>query len=155
MERKLWVRLRKQPVDCEPHAEAIREGTSPDRIKVGIFSQGNPGRSAGGINQYPGMGKMTAMLLIVHIDVFTSFENARQLCCFTGITPTIRQSGTSVRGRSRISKVGNRKHTNLLFLCSFTACKNNKACMEIFERIVEKGKIKKIELIAVCNKLLK
>ena len=95
------------------------------------------------------------MLLIVLTNGFTSFENARQLCCFTGITPTIRQSGTSVRGRSRISKVGNRKLRNLLFLCSFTACKYNKACKELYERIVEQGKSKKLALIAVCNKLLK
>ena len=102
-----------------------------------------------------GMGKKTAMLLIVLTDGFTGFENARQLCCYAGITPTIRQSGISVRGRSRISKVGNRKLRNLLFMCSFTACKTNKACKELYDRIVEKGKSKKLALIAVCNKLLK
>jgi ketol-acid reductoisomerase len=40
-------------------------------------------------------------------------------------------------------------------MCSFTACRTNKACRELFERIVEKGKSKKLALIAVCNKLLK
>ena len=107
------------------------------------------------LTSIPGLGKKTAILLIVLTDGFNSFENARQLCCYTGITPTIRQSGTSVRGRSRISKVGNRKLRNLLFLCSFTACKNNKACRELYERIVEQGKSKKLALIAVSNKLLK
>ncbi len=107
------------------------------------------------LTSIPGMGKKTAMLLIVLTDGFTSFENARQLCCYSGLTPTIRQSGTSVRGRSRISKVGNRKLRNLLFMCSFTACRTNKACRDLFERIVLKGKSKKLALIAVCNKLLK
>ena len=107
------------------------------------------------LTSIPGMGKKTAMLLIVLTDGFTGFENARQLCCYSGLTPTIRQSGTSVRGRSRISKVGNRKLRNLLFMCSFTACRTNKACRELYERIVEKGKSKKLALIAVCNKLLK
>jgi transposase len=107
------------------------------------------------LTSIPGMGKKTAMMLIVLTNGFTSFENARQLCCYSGLTPTLRQSGTSVRGRSRISKVGNRKLRNLLFMCSFTACKINKACREIYERIVEKGKSKKLALIAVCNKLLK
>lgn len=107
------------------------------------------------LTSIPGLGKKTAILLIVLTDGFNSFENARQLCCYTGITPTIRQSGTSVRGRSRISKVGNRKLRNLLFLCSFTACKNNKACRELYDRIVEQGKSKKLALIAVSNKLLK
>jgi len=40
-------------------------------------------------------------------------------------------------------------------LCSFNACKYNKACRDLYERIVAKGKSKKLALIAVCNKLLK
>jgi len=40
-------------------------------------------------------------------------------------------------------------------MCSFTACKNNKACKALYDRIVAKGKSKKLALIAVCNKLLK
>jgi transposase len=51
--------------------------------------------------------------------------------------------------------VGNRKLRNLLFLCAFNACKHNKACKEVYERIVNKGKSKKLALIAVANKLLK
>ena len=40
-------------------------------------------------------------------------------------------------------------------MCSFNACKHNKACRDLYERIVAKGKRKKLALIAVCNKLLK
>ena len=40
-------------------------------------------------------------------------------------------------------------------MCSFNACKYNKACKALFDRIVDKGKSKKLALIAVCNKLLK
>lgn len=103
----------------------------------------------------PGMGVKTALFLIVVTDGFKKFETAKQLCSYVGITPTIRQSGSSVRGRSRISKVGNRKLRNLLFLCAFSACKHNKACKDLYERIVAKGKSKKLALIAVANKLLK
>lgn len=107
------------------------------------------------LKSIPGMGNKTAIMLLVLTDGFSSFENARQLCCYAGITPIIRESGTSVRGKSRISKMGNAKLRNLLFMCSFTACKHNKACREIYERIIAKGKSKKLALIAVCNKLLK
>ena len=71
------------------------------------------------------------------------------------LTPVIRKSGSIVNGRSRISKIGNQKLRNLLFMCSFNACKYNKACRGIYERLVAKGKSKKLALIAVCNKLLK
>ena len=59
------------------------------------------------IKSIPGMGIKTALFLIVVTDGFTKFETASQLCSYVGITPTIRESGSSVRGRSRISKVGN------------------------------------------------
>lgn len=107
------------------------------------------------LKSIPGMGAKTAMVLLVLTDGFAKFENAAQLCCYAGITPTIRESGSSVRGRARISKVGNKKLRNLLFLCAFSACKHNKACREIYERITAKGKSKKLALIAVSNKLLK
>ena len=107
------------------------------------------------LKSIPGMGVKTALFLIVITDGFKKFETASQLCSYVGITPIIRESGSSVRGRSRISKVGNKKLRNLLFLCAFSACKHNKACRDIYERIVAKGKSKKLALIAVANKLLK
>lgn len=107
------------------------------------------------LQSIPGIGMKTALFLIVITDGFKKFETASQLCSYVGITPTIRESGSSVRGRSRISKVGNRKLRNLMFLASFSACKHNKACKALFDRIVAKGKSKKLALIAVANKLLK
>ena len=107
------------------------------------------------LTSIPGIGIKTALFLVVITDGFSKFEKASQLCSYVGITPTIRESGSSVRGRSRISKVGNKKLRNLLFLCAFNACKHNKGCREIYDRIVAKGKSKKLALIAVANKLLK
>lgn len=88
-------------------------------------------------------------------DGFRKFEKASQQCSYTGITPTIRESGSSIRGRSRISKIGDKGVRNLLFMCSFTACHSNKPCSQIYNRITAKGKSKKLALIAVSNKLLK
>jgi transposase len=107
------------------------------------------------LQSIPGIGTKTAMFLIVITDGFTAFESSKQLSAFFGLAPTIRLSGKSVRGQSRISKAGNNVIRNLLFMCSFSACKNNKACKNLFDRIVGKGKSKKLALIAVANKLLK
>lgn len=107
------------------------------------------------LKSIPGMGSKTAIMLIVLTDGFSNFESARQLCSYTGIPPTLRESETSVRGRSRITKMGNAKLRNLLFICSSSACKHKKACRDIYERIIAKGKSKKLALLAVCNKLLK
>jgi hypothetical protein len=43
----------------------------------------------------------------------------------------------------------------MLYVCSWSAIKYNKACKELYQRIVEKGKAKQVALIAVANKLLK
>lgn len=107
------------------------------------------------LKSIPGLGNKTALFLIIITEGFEKFENAQQLCSYVGITPMIRQSGSSVRGRSRISKVGNKKLRCLVFLCAFSARKHNKACKALFDRLVEKGKSKKLALIAVANKLLK
>jgi transposase len=107
------------------------------------------------LKSIPGIGSKTALMLVVLTDGFERFASGSELCSYAGLTPIIRQSGSSVKGRPHISKMGNQKLRNLLFMCSFTACKYNKACREIYERIVAKGKSKKLALIAVCNKLLK
>jgi len=102
----------------------------------------------------PGIGKKTAIMLIVCTNGFKTFENDRQLSAFLGLSPVIFTSGTSVRGKARISKKGNPLIRNHLFMCSFTAYTKNPQCKALFGRLVAKGKSKKLALIAVTNKLL-
>jgi transposase len=107
------------------------------------------------LESIPGIGRKTAIVLLVLTDGFNRFSQSKELCSYSGLTPSIRTSGSSVRGRSRITKMGNASLRNLLFMCSFTACKNNLQCKMLYERITAKGKSKKLALIAVSNKLLK
>ncbi|HRX97915.1 MAG TPA: IS110 family transposase [Bacteroidales bacterium] len=102
-----------------------------------------------------GIGKKTALLLIITTNGFRNFNNAGQLSAYFGLAPMERTSGSSIRGVSRISKKGNPDVRNHLFLCSFTACHKNPQCNKLYERIVARGKSKKLALIAVSNKLLK
>ncbi len=103
----------------------------------------------------PGIGTKTAIFLIVVCNGFRDFENSKQVSSYLGLSPSIRSSGSSVRGKSRITKTGNNQLRSLLFLSSFSAYKYNPACKALFDRITEKGKSKKLALIAVANKLLK
>jgi transposase len=95
------------------------------------------------------------MFMIVLSDGFKKFESAEQFTCYIGMSPAETRSGSSVRGRFGISKQGDPKLRNLLFMCSFNACKTSKACRELYKRIVAKGKSKKLAFIAVANKLIK
>lgn len=103
----------------------------------------------------PGIGKKTASMLLVYSNSFKDFEEYRQFIAYVGLCPVHRQSGTSVKGRSYISKKGNKTLRNHLFLCSFTACLHNPQCKTLYDRLVAKGKSKKLALIAVANKLIK
>lgn len=107
------------------------------------------------LESIPGMGTKTAMALIVLSGGFSRFDNYRQLSSYIGICPRIFESGTSVKGRPRICKMGMSGIRAMLYICSWSACKCNKACKELYERLVAKGKAKKLALIAVANKLLK
>ena len=102
-----------------------------------------------------GVGKKTAAMLLVYSSLYQDFDNYRQFIAYVGLCPVHRQSGTSVKGRSYISKKGNKMLRNHLFMCSFTACIHNPQCKALYDRLVAKGKSKKLALIAVCNKLIK
>jgi len=107
------------------------------------------------ISSIAGIGKKTAMMLIACTNGFKTFDNPNQISAFFGLAPVETTSGTSVRGKPRISKKGYPLMRNYLFMCSFTACKNNPQCKALYDRIVAKGKSKKLALIAVANKLVK
>lgn len=103
----------------------------------------------------PGIGKKTAVLLMLNTGNFKDFSSYKQVSSFLGLAPNERSSGSSIRGKSRISKTGDGLVRHHLFMCSFTACVHNPQCKALFDRIVAKGKSKKLALIAVCNKLIK
>lgn len=107
------------------------------------------------LTSIPGIGKKTAVLMMVSTSNFTGFNSYKQVSSYLGLAPNERSSGSSIRGKSRISKTGDGLLRNHLFMCSFTASVHNPQCKALFERIVAKGKSKKLALIAVCNKLIK
>ncbi|MBO2034024.1 IS110 family transposase [Siccationidurans ginsengisoli] len=103
----------------------------------------------------PGIGRKTAGMLLLFAGGFTHFDNYRQVIALAGLSPREHTSGTSIRGKVRITKMGGSLIRGKLFMCSFSAKKTNAACAALFNRLVAKGKNKKLALIAVCNKLLK
>lgn len=107
------------------------------------------------ISSIPGIAKKTASVLITITGGFTRFSNYKQLCAYIGITPRIYESGSSVKGKARISKIGMSRVRAMLYLCAWSAKRCNKACKDLYERLLAKGKAKRIALIAVAHKLLR
>jgi transposase len=107
------------------------------------------------LTSIPGLGKKTAIALIAVTEGFTRFENYRQLSSYFGVSPRIYQSGSSVKGRARICKMGMSRVRAMLYMCSWSAVKCNEGCRELYQRLLQKGKAKKLALVAVVNKLIK
>lgn len=107
------------------------------------------------LTSIPGIGKKTAIMLISISNGFKNFKSSKQLASYIGICPRIYQSGTSIKGAGHICKMGMGRIRAMLYLCSWTAHKCNKACRELYERLLAKGKAKKVALVAVMHKLLK
>jgi transposase len=107
------------------------------------------------LTSIPGIGKKTAMLLILSTNAFDRFEHVKQLVAYTGIAPRIFQSGKTINKKSKISKLGMAGLRRSLFMCSLQAIKSNLACKSLYVRLRENGKAAKVALMAVCHKLLR
>lgn len=103
----------------------------------------------------PGIGPKAALLLTVLTDNFTRFEDSRQLCGYVGLCPRIYESGSSVRGKGAICKVGHAGIRQILYMCSWSAKKYNKACAQMYERMEARGKPERVMKIALAHKLLR
>lgn len=125
------------------------------RARLNDITQEHYFREAEILCSIPGMGIKTAQALIVATRGFKELVNGRALCSYVGIAPRPYQSGTSVRGRGRISKMGSRSVRKKIYMCAISAIRTNVACKTFYERLRAKGKAAKVALIAVAGKLLR
>ena len=103
----------------------------------------------------PGIGPRTASLLTITTNGFQDFDNYKQLISFYGVAPRIFESGTSVKGRSSICKVGMGSVRKTLYMAAKSAILYNSGCSELYARLRAKGKAYRVAMIAVVNKLIK
>lgn len=103
----------------------------------------------------PGIGPKTSVMLIVLTNNFEHFEDARKLSAYVGLSPRIYQSGTSVKGKGHICKIGNSRARKLLYLCTWTAQNANAQCKALKDRLEQKGKPVRVIKVAMANKLLR
>jgi len=107
------------------------------------------------LRSIPGIGPRSASLLIILTDGFKMFENHKRLIPYFGLAPRIYESGTSVKGKNHICKMGMGQVRKVLYMAATSAIRYNKACKELYERLRIKGKPHKVALIAAVNKLIK
>lgn len=101
-----------------------------------------------------GIGDSTASALLAEIGDWRSFPAARQLAAFAGLTPRQRQSGSSVRGRSRFAKIGNPHLRRILYLPGLSARRCNPIIKPFCDNLAGHGKSKMAVIGAAMRKLL-
>jgi transposase len=102
----------------------------------------------------PGIGTLTACKLVSFIGNVENFKTAKQLAAFAGVSPRQRQSGSSVKGKTRMCKTGDPKFRCSLYMPAVVAMKHNPILKRFYEGLLAKGKAKKSALGAVMRKLL-
>lgn len=102
----------------------------------------------------PGVGFQTVVTVVAETSGFNLIRNGRQLVSYAGLDVIKKVSGTSVRGRSHISKKGNSHLRSCLFMPSFSAVRHCQPMKNLHARIVDKQAIKMKGYVAVQRKLL-
>jgi transposase len=106
------------------------------------------------VQSIPGIGETTAALVLGELLDITRFSSARQLAAFTGLVPHIRASGTSVRGRGALSKLGSSRLRKALYFPAVTAVRYNPILTRFAARLRAAGKPKMVIVAAVMRKLV-
>ena len=106
------------------------------------------------ITTIPGVGELTAVIVLAETNGFELIRNKSQLSSYAGLDVKEKQSGTSVKGKPRISKKGNRNLRKSMHLPSLTAVKWDENFKNIYARLISKNGIKMKALVAVQRKIL-
>lgn len=101
-----------------------------------------------------GVGLITIATILAETLCFERFQNIKQLTSFAGYDVVQRESGTSIKGKTRISKKGNRYIRNALYFPAMVSCRFNPKMKETYTRINMKKSSKMIGQVAIQRRLL-
>jgi len=140
--RNLLEEIKEQIEDLE---EEIEEHVEEDPELKGRCSL---------LDTIPGVGLQTAAVVISELGSPERFDSARQAAAYAGLVPSHHQSGTSVQGTPRMSKVGNGRLRRAMYFPAMTALRFNSAVKAFGDRLMERGKEKMVVIGAAMRKLL-
>jgi transposase len=106
------------------------------------------------ITSIPGIGLITAAIVLGETNGFELIRNKKQLVSYSGLDVIDKESGTSIKGKTKISKKGNRNLRKSMHLPALTALRNIPNFQELYLRIYNKTAIKMKGIVAVHRKLL-
>ena len=106
------------------------------------------------IQTIPGVGPQTAVYLIITTKCFKAFDNWRKMACYAGVAPFEYSSGSSIRGRTKVNHLADKKMKSLLTMCALNAKKLDKEIAMYYQRKVKEGKNPMLVMNAIRCKVL-
>lgn len=123
-------------------------------IEKVIYSESWLAEKVKGVLTIKGVGLMTVAVILAETQGFEFVDNIRQLCSYAGYDVVQRESGTSVQGKTRISKKGNSWIRAALHFPALVASRHNENLKNTYLRINEKKPSKMIGATALQRKIL-
>lgn len=106
------------------------------------------------VTSIKGIGPQIALYTIVYTDGFTKFKTHRQFASYCGVAPFPNVSGTSIRGKTKVSNLANKKLKSLLDLGAKGSIQYNLEMKTFYERRLEMGKSKMSTINIIRNNLI-
>lgn len=125
-----------------------------ESIRQHINSHPDLRRQSELLDSIPGIAATTAATLLAEITDITQYRSARQVAAYAGLVPRERHSGSSVRGRTRLSKIGNARLRKALYFPAITALRCSPFFQSWAEGLREHGKCKMSVIGAAMRKLI-
>lgn len=106
------------------------------------------------ITSVVGIGLVNASLILVATSNFTEFSSPRQFGCYCGVVPFEYRSGSSIRGKTRVSKLANKRIKTKLTLAAQSSILHDPELRDYYLRKTTEGKCHWLVLNNVKNKLI-
>lgn len=125
-----------------------------DEINTLVKQEKEVSKSVDLICSIPGVGLLTAAIVLAETNGFELIRNKRQLTSYAGLDVKEKQSGTSVKGKPKISKRGNKHLRKAMYLPALATIRHEERFKDVFKRLVSKHGVKMKAAVAVQRKLL-
>ncbi|WKN33967.1 transposase [Porifericola rhodea] len=102
----------------------------------------------------PGVGKVIAAQVIAYTYGFTKFKDWRKFACYVGTAPFPHQSGTSIKKRTKVSSIANKKLKALLSMGAVNTLRTENEYHVYYRRKIKEGKHHMVIINAIRNKLI-
>jgi len=135
---------------------ALKEEQKAIDAQIDILIQGDARLSElfGWITSVPGVGPATATEILVSTNEMKAITSAKKMACHAGVAPFEYRSGTSIRGRTRVSHQARKRLKSLFHLGAMSAIRRKGELQDYYQRKVAEGKNKMLVLNAVRNKII-